>query len=330
MKKSSEMNQQSLKEAVKVNCTTTLFFARIGSATKEELIEYCEQFGPIKDISLMIDSETQKPKGCAFVKFMKYENAERCINDGNKMNRQDSSRKNWVIEWAKSSQIKEENLDKTTIYITNLNERTKSEEKIEGKFSEYGIIERITLVENTKGIFAFVKFDKVESAVDAINKENGTEWEGTRIVVEFSEAMESKRNRRQKATMKKKSSQNFQQNQYQNQFYQPYFSPTQFPYSPVLHQIGEKDFIPFRYAEPTKQEGTSSTKGKEKIITPKSIHKRTYSQFETTPSPQESFSPYQQMHQTDGSYSPLDTLNTIDNSAFHLPIFNQLYNPPHK
>ena len=303
------MNQQSLEEAVKVNCTTTLFFARIGCVTKEELQKFCQQFGPIKDISLMFDPETQKPKGCAFVKFMKYENANRCIIEGNQMNKNDSVRKNWVIEWAKSSQIKEKDLDKTTIYISNLNEKTNTEEMLREKFGVHGTIERLTIVNNANSHFAFVKFEKIESAVNAINNENGKKWEGTNIVVEFSEAIESKRNRRYNATMKKRSSQNSPQ-----------------PQSPKSGKVEVKTPVRRYYHRSVKS--ASETVHNEVIAEQQRQKKKQLPHESSSLSHSPSPSRYPQtMIQRDEKQSPFDSLVTVDDSSVSLPIFSKLYTP---
>ena len=197
----------SLSRALKVNCTTTLFFARLGNLKPEDLKAYCEQFGPVKDVSIIYDPETQKSKGCGFVKFMTHEGAQRCLQEAPAVNQTDPVRRYWVVEWAKSSQIKETDLDKTTIYVTGLSVRNSSEACIRGKFGIYGEIEKVTVVDNAKGVFAFVKFRSMESAAAAINEENGKSWCGNLIVVEFSETIQSKRSRRQKATLKKQSQQ---------------------------------------------------------------------------------------------------------------------------
>ena len=65
-------NNSATEQAVKVNCTTTLFFARLGTTKEEELKQYCERYGKIKDLTLIIDKETNKTKGCGFVKFLRF------------------------------------------------------------------------------------------------------------------------------------------------------------------------------------------------------------------------------------------------------------------
>ncbi|KAL7714029.1 RNA recognition motif domain containing protein [Entamoeba marina] len=197
--------QTSLTRALKVNCTTTLFFARLGTTTKNELEKFCNLYGPVKDITMMIDNETQKAKGCAFVKFMTHEDAQKCVNEAPHKNANDATRRGWVIEWAKSSAIKENDLDKTTIYISCLNELNHNEEALHEKFSKYGDIEKISIPENNKARIAFIRFKSMENAAAAINGENGKLWMGKLLVVEFSETIQSKRARRQKATLKKQN-----------------------------------------------------------------------------------------------------------------------------
>ncbi|ELP92111.1 RNA-binding protein, putative [Entamoeba invadens IP1] len=307
------MKQGSLERAIKVNCTTTLFFARLGNVRKDELKCYCEQFGPVKDISVMVDQDTQKPKGCGFVKFMTHEDAKRCVEEAPKKNKGDPIKKNWVIEWAKSSQIKEGDLDKTTLYISNLNKETNVEDMLRAKFGMYGVIEKITRIENAKGSFAFVKYDKMESAVEAINKENGKWWCGNLIVVEFSETIESKRSRRQKATMKKQFS---------------------------THQINQSHTLPEAKAYDDKSEASThrATKSYTQSLSSQQLDGLFHIQdgFFTSQSPSpKSTAISSHKHTTSqpfdkhiNSISPFDMLSPRDNDdSESLPIFRELVTP---
>ncbi|ENY59847.1 RNA recognition motif domain containing protein [Entamoeba histolytica HM-1:IMSS-A] len=310
------MSKESLEKAIKVNCTTTLFFARMGSIKKEELKQYCEQFGPVKDISMMVDTETQRPKGCGFVKFMTHEDAKLCVEEAPKRNRNDPHKRNWVIEWAKSSQIKEGDLDKMTIYISNLNQQNDNEDMIRQKFSVYGNIEKVTTIENSKGMFAFVKYEQMESAIEAINKENGKEWCGNLIVVEFSETIESKRNRRQKATLKKHcQSSTLLPHTSQNQSYVQITSPKQ-------------KHIPSEPVHRTSKSYTNSLPPQQLDLlfsTPTSARHISQSSSPTT----EMFSThhYNLSHQFN-HVSPFDALTPDnDKETSDLPIFRELVSP---
>ncbi|KAL7716495.1 RNA recognition motif domain containing protein [Entamoeba marina] len=190
-------------KGMKVNSTSTLFFARLGAVKQHELKQYCEQFGHVKDVTIITDSKTMKSKGCGFVKFLSHASASRCL-DVSQQHHSENTKKSWVVEWAKSTQIKEIDLDKYTIYITGLTPRTCTEESIRLRFNCYGTIEKITVpMANGQLPYAFIRYVTDDAAAKAIHSENGKEWDNSILIVEYSEAMESKRIRRQKASIKK-------------------------------------------------------------------------------------------------------------------------------
>ena len=186
----------------KVNCTSTLFFARLGLMKQQDLRAYCEKYGDVKDVTIITDPKTMKSKGCGFVKFVTHIAAKRCLEAS--QNHCEPGKKPWVVEWAKSTQIKEKDLDKFTLYITGITKDICTEENLRERFGHYGQIESITIPTVNGNIqYAFICFATKESAAEALNNENGSEWFGNIMSVEYSEATESKRIRRQKASMKK-------------------------------------------------------------------------------------------------------------------------------
>jgi len=190
------------KQETKVNCTSTLFFARLGTIKQPELRAYCEKFGDVKDVTIITDPKTMKSKGCGFVKFLNHLSAKKCLDASQKHT--DPTKKNWVVEWAKSTQIKEIDLDKFTLYITGVTKEICTEENLRERFGRYGQIESITIpTVNGNVQYAFICFATTEAAAAALNAENGSDWDGNVLIVEYSEATESKRIRRQKASMKK-------------------------------------------------------------------------------------------------------------------------------
>ena len=192
----------SKTETTKVNCTSTLFFARLGTLKQQDLRAYCEKYGDVKDVTIITDSKTMKSKGCGFVKFVTHIAANKCLEAS--QNHCEPGKKPWVVEWAKSTQIKEKDLDKFTLYITGITKEICTEENLRERFSKYGQIESITIpTVNGNVQYAFICFSTKESAADALINENGSEWDGNMLSVEYSEATESKRIRRQKASMKK-------------------------------------------------------------------------------------------------------------------------------
>ena len=181
-----------------MNCTTTIFIARIGNRTENTIRKIFSYYGEILEVTILKDGE--KNKCCGFIKFKRIDDAVRCVTEAKENKGVFRTNKKMIVEWAKSSQIKESDLDKTTLYITGMDSCT--EEYIYEKMSPYGQITKITIPKTDQN-YIFVKYEHEEDAQKAKEGEDGQRWNGKRIVIEYSEAQSSKRNRRQKATMKK-------------------------------------------------------------------------------------------------------------------------------
>lgn len=181
-----------------MNCTTTIFVARIGNKTENTIRKIFSYYGEVLEVTILKDGE--KNKCCGFIKFKRIDDAVRCVNEAKEKKGVFKFNKKMIVEWAKSSQIKESDLDKTTLYITGMDYCT--DEYIYEKMSPYGQINKITIPKTDQN-YIFVKFEHEEDAQKAKEGEDGQRWNGKRIVIEYSEAQSSKRNRRQKATMKK-------------------------------------------------------------------------------------------------------------------------------
>ena len=181
---------------------TTLFFARIGNMTEVQLRKSCEHFGVVKDVTIIRDSKTKKTKNCGFVKFTRVTDACKCMEYHK---RRQTKRSEWIVEFAKSSKIKESDLDKTTLYIIGMTDKSCNEDYLHNKLDKYGKIERITIPKANQGEenYCFIRFEDEKCAAVAKDSENGKEWDGNYIVIEFSENIEAKRNRRQKVNMNK-------------------------------------------------------------------------------------------------------------------------------
>lgn len=204
-----------------MNCTTTIFVARIGNKTENTIRKIFSYYGEVLEVTILKDGE--KNKCCGFIKFKRIDDAVRCVNDAKEKRGVFKFNKKMIVEWAKSSQIKESDLDKTTLYITGMDYCT--EEYIYDKMSPYGQISRITIPKTDQN-YIFVKFEHQQDAEKAKLGEDGKRWNGKRIVIEFSEAQSSKRNRRQKATMKK---------------FQQFFGELSCPTSPLLQMDDEEN-----------------------------------------------------------------------------------------
>merc|ERR1712232_1189010 len=159
-------------------------------------------------------------KGCGFVKFSFREDAAHALSELKEKQRK------WVVEWATSNNDPENlKVDKNNIFIGSLNPQEISEELLSEHFSVYGDIESITLInredinnneQNFNGVqsnqtddlnsstsrprnaFAFIRYKEQEHSAAAIQAENGKEWLGNKLRVQYCESKEMKNKRRAK------------------------------------------------------------------------------------------------------------------------------------
>lgn len=99
----------------------------------------------------------------------------------------------WNVEWAASSSQSSSNLalDGHSIFVGQLNRQEVTEEKLRTKFSKYGEIDKIQLMNKipssseskSKYAFAFIRFKSAEAASNAISSENRTVWLENQIKV---------------------------------------------------------------------------------------------------------------------------------------------------
>lgn len=137
-------NRHIRVEQAKVN--RTLFIAKLPRAMQErELRKVCEKFGPVEDINLLKNYDSGKSKGCAFVKFAFREDAIRAYLSI----RQNYNR--WVVEWASNLENERGHveLDKTSIFVGQLNQEEVNSSLLMEKFGKYGDIASCHLVNRT-------------------------------------------------------------------------------------------------------------------------------------------------------------------------------------
>ena len=174
---------------------STLFFARLGPMMKEEhLKDICSEYGEVEEVTMVCDRETKRSKGCAFVKFKSADDAKQCLSAMSEI----TNKHHWIIEWAKSTQIRDTDLDKRTLYITGLTNENADDQSVYDYFSEYGTVEKVTVVGKNADFppYAFVKFTDERYASNALKNENGKYWNGNQLIIQYSETLESKKSRR--------------------------------------------------------------------------------------------------------------------------------------
>jgi len=193
-------------EKAKVN--RTLFIAKMDrNISGVQLREFAEAYGAVESTTIIKNHQTNKSKGCGFVKFMYREDAMAAFvglkND----------QKKWVIEWATSSNDPESlGIDKTSVFVGGLNPTLVTKELLEERFGAYGKIQSVTVVnkdsatdgtvedqyqdQNSRSAYAFLRYVDPASSSAAIEQENGQEWLYRRIRVQYCESQEMKSKRR--------------------------------------------------------------------------------------------------------------------------------------
>src|SRR3990167_395712 len=133
-----------------------------------------------------------------------------------------TKQRRWVVEWATSNNDPEVLcVDKYNIFIGGLNPTQVDKQILQDRFSQYGEIESITLINRAesenpenqtnqnvgapedfenpnsqKSAFAFIRFKDQAHSASAIESENGVEWLDRRIRVQYCESQEMKNKRR--------------------------------------------------------------------------------------------------------------------------------------
>lgn len=114
--------------------------------------EKCQEFGEVENVTIIKNFQTNKSKRCGFVKFVYKEDAERAKVELKKKNPE------WIVEWATSTKDPDMlGVDKFTVYIGGLDPYVINKNAIKERFSEYGEIEWVKLV-NPLGR-RFVRYD---------------------------------------------------------------------------------------------------------------------------------------------------------------------------
>eukprot|EP01117_Protostelium_nocturnum_P013611 TRINITY_DN5098_c0_g1_i1.p1 TRINITY_DN5098_c0_g1~~TRINITY_DN5098_c0_g1_i1.p1 ORF type:complete len:448 (-),score=145.12 TRINITY_DN5098_c0_g1_i1:1293-2636(-) len=191
-------------ERAKVN--RTLFIAKMEkSISSTQLRTIVEAYGPVDNVTIIKNHQTNKSKGCGFVKFLHREHATNAYN-GLK-----STQKRWIIEWATSNNDPETlGIDRNNIFVGGLNPINITKEEVEKRFGAHGKIESISLVNKElepftdeesgevvpRSAFAFIRYADPSSSALAIEQENGVEWNDRRIRVQYCESQDMKNKRR--------------------------------------------------------------------------------------------------------------------------------------
>ncbi|KAK8688024.1 hypothetical protein V6N13_086813 [Hibiscus sabdariffa] len=130
-------------------------------ATEDDIRKVFSQVGEVVEVRLMMNPQTKKNKGFAFLRFATIEQAKRAFRE----------LKNPVINGKQCGVTPSQDSD--TLFLGNIC-RTWTKEALKGKLKQYGVdnVEDLTLVEdsNNEGMnrgFAFLEFASRSDAMDA-------------------------------------------------------------------------------------------------------------------------------------------------------------------
>lgn len=215
------VNDRRLRvERARVN--RTLFIAKISRQMQDDqLKEIAEEYGEVESVTIIKNHQTNRSKGCGFVKYSFREDAALALTELKEKQRK------WVVEWATSNNDPESlRIDKNNIFVGSLNPQEITQDLLTEHFEVYGEIESATLINreenndssfrNTspspngvsdesnstrpRNAFAFIRYKTPEHSAAAIESENGKDWLGNRIRVQYCESKEMKNKRRAKHT----------------------------------------------------------------------------------------------------------------------------------
>lgn len=168
-----------------------LFVGQIPKDIMENTLSgYFEEYGSIKEVSIIRDISTGMSKGCAFVIYYKHSAAVNAVNALNNKVKLPHSVNNLQVRFAET-QVEREN----KLFVGML-PKTFTEQELKDLFSPYGELKEVHIIRGSEGGpkgCAFVKFVQRDSAIAAMDDLNETIPNGaTRpLVVKFADSKKS-------------------------------------------------------------------------------------------------------------------------------------------
>ncbi|XP_027186624.1 uncharacterized protein [Cicer arietinum] len=164
----ADVEEEEHREVVKERRKRKEFEVFVGGldkdATEDDLRKVFGEVGVVTEVRLMMNPQTKKNKGFAFLRFENVEQAKRAV----------AELKNPVINGKQCGVTPSQDSD--TLYLGNIC-KTWTKEALKEKLKHYGVttVEDITLVEdsNDKGTnrgFAFLEFSSRSDAMDAFKR----------------------------------------------------------------------------------------------------------------------------------------------------------------
>ncbi|KAG5437670.1 hypothetical protein PCANB_000707 [Pneumocystis canis] len=192
----------------KARVNRTLYISRIGQPLEEQVLfpfpllyhsshmlkdvkNLLEPYGEIEDIVIPSSSNHMFRNNigkCCFVRFAFRDDAIQAFSNLRRNG-------NWIVEWAQnldqnSSQTPMIPIDKTSIFVGQLNPSLVTQESLLNRFKKYGEIVDCSLVNkpnSNRTAFAFLQFESAASASAAVENENNSNFLNRIIRVQFRE-----------------------------------------------------------------------------------------------------------------------------------------------
>lgn len=176
----------------KARVNRTLYISRIGQPLEEQDVRnLLEPYGEIEDIVIPSNSSHMFRNNlgkCCFARFAFRDDAIQAFSNLRRNG-------NWVVEWAQNldqntSHTPAIPIDKTSIFVGQLNPSLVTRESLLNRFKKYGEIVECSLVNkpnSNRTAFAFLQFDSISGASAAVENENNSTFLDRVIRVQFRE-----------------------------------------------------------------------------------------------------------------------------------------------
>ncbi|KAG4305968.1 hypothetical protein PORY_000878 [Pneumocystis oryctolagi] len=176
----------------KARVNRTLYISRIGHPLEEhDVRSLLEPYGEIEDIVIPSSSNNafrNNAGKCCFARFAFRDDAIQAFSSLRRNG-------NWIVEWAQNldqnnSQAPVIPVDKTSIFVGQLNPSLVTRESLLNRFKKYGEIIECSLVNkpnSNRTAFAFLQFNSIASASAAVENENNSNFLDRVIRVQFRE-----------------------------------------------------------------------------------------------------------------------------------------------
>nr|XP_054773764.1 RNA-binding protein 45-like [Lytechinus pictus] len=170
----SGRGQQGPQSSADKPPNSRLFIICSKHQTESDLKEYFGQFGEVEDVFLVKDKMTREPKGVAYVKFAKFSQAAKAMEDSDGKRVMNMSKPIKVIiansRGSHSSKDIDEKTELTRLFVVVPS--SYDDDELYKKFDEYGEIDHVTIITDkktgaNKG-FGYVKFRRVSGAANAL------------------------------------------------------------------------------------------------------------------------------------------------------------------